>query len=123
LRILTAHNYIVKCEEVCPIIEQPRKGDKKKLDFVATLEEITLALEVKWVQPNRRLDITSDLAKLAACQTQKNWKSFLCFFGRKSAISNLELPTNLREVGKAVIAEFGKTRYGCRIYELTQQTP
>jgi hypothetical protein len=121
LRILKGHKYDVKCEVTCLGIQQRRNGDNKKLDFVATLGAITLALEVKWVRPKIRLNITSDLEKLVACQTQENWRSFLCFFGTKSAISNLKLPANLREVGKVVIAELGRTRYGCRIYELTQQ--
>jgi hypothetical protein len=40
-------------------------------------------------------------------------------FGRKSHISDLALsPDRFQERGKPVIAEFAKTKYGCRILEL-----
>jgi hypothetical protein len=120
LRILTARKYEVECEVPCPGIVQPRTGDRKKLDFVARLEEITLALEVKWVR-KRKPDLSSDLEKLIACQKELNWTSFLCVFGKESIIKNLQLPENLKEVGDCVIANFGRTRYGCRVYKLKQK--
>ena len=120
LRILTARGYKVKCEVVCLGIEQPRVGDKKKLDFVASLDNLTFALEVKWAK-NARPKIDEDLLKLAACRRENNWQSFLCVFGTESNIVNIQVPVSLKERGQCVIAQFGKTRFGCRIYELTEQ--
>ncbi len=65
LRILTARGYVVECEVTCPGIEQPKTGDKRKLDFVARKNGLTFAVEVKWartVKPN----IDDDLMKLSA---------------------------------------------------------
>ena len=39
LRILTARGYAVQSEVLCPGIQQPKTGDKKKLDFVACRRE------------------------------------------------------------------------------------
>jgi Holliday junction resolvase len=121
LRVLTARGYKVQCEVVCPGIEQPPVGDKKKLDFVATLNNLTFALEVKWAK-SERPKIDEDLRKLAACRQEKSWQAFLCVFGTKSSIAKIQLPMSLKERGDPVIAEFGKTRFGCRVYELTEQT-
>lgn len=120
LRVLTARGYTVQCEVVCPGIEQPRVGDKKKLDFVASLNSLTFALEVKWVK-SERPKIDEDLRKLAACRQEKSWRAFLCVFGTESRIANIQLPTTLEERGDPVIAQLGKTRFGCRVYELAGQ--
>lgn len=119
LRILTARGYTVQSEVVCPGVRQPKTGDKKKIDFVARRsKKLTCAIEVKWARKSKpRID--SDLEKLSAClSAEPRWKAFLCVFGRKSQITKLQLPSNLRERGDAVIAEFGKTRFGCRVYEV-----
>lgn len=79
LRVLTARGYQVKCEVVCPGIEQPKVGDKKKLDFVANINNITFALEVKWIK-NKKPKIDEDLRKLIACQQSEKWRAFLCNF-------------------------------------------
>ncbi len=48
-----------------------------------------------------------------------SWHAFLCVFGRRSHIAQLKLPAGaFAECGDAVFADFGKTRYGCRMYEL-----
>jgi hypothetical protein len=120
LRILTARGYKVQCEVICPGIEQPRVGDKKKLDFVATLNNLTFALEVKWAQRDR-FRIDEDLRKLVACRQAKNWQAFLCVFGTESSIASIQLPATLKERGDPVIVQLGKTRFGCRVYELTEQ--
>jgi hypothetical protein len=119
LRILTARAYSVRCEVPCPGIEQPPVGDKKKLDFVASHEDLCFALEVKWVR-SAKPKIDEDLIKLRACRKEcQAWRAFLCFFGTKRHIANLQLvEVDLKERGKRVIAKFGKTRFGCRIYEL-----
>ena len=50
LRILRARGFDVDCEFECPGVTQPKRGDKKKLDFYASGHERKLALEVKWVR-------------------------------------------------------------------------
>lgn len=122
LRILSAQKYKVECEVVCPGIQQPQRGDRKRLDFVATKGEIKFAMEVKWAK-KPKINVTKDIQKLIAfCNVNQNSKGFLCVFGTKSRIKNIELvgAVNLSERGKPVIAEFGRTRYGCRIFELTE---
>ncbi len=122
LRILTARGYAVQSEFPCPGIPQPKTGDKKKLDFVARCQGLTCAIEVKWAK-EKKIRIDGDLEKLSACLTAKpSWRVFLCVFGRKSVITGLILPQNrLEERGEPVIAEFGKTRFGCRVYEMAKQ--
>jgi hypothetical protein len=121
LRVLTARGYIVECESTCPGVRQPKTGDKKRLDFVARKNGLTLAIEVKWAKTTMP-NIHDDLMKLNACRKlEKTWRAFLCVFGRESCIAKLKLPTGvLRERGKPVIADFGKTKFGCRVYELAE---
>jgi hypothetical protein len=124
LRILTARGYLVQCELPCPGIVQPAKGDKRKIDFVASRGSIRFALEVKWAQ-DQRLDVEQDYLKLTAFhRVESTSRSFLCVFGRRSHIQTIHLLNgSFREQGEAVYAEFGKTRYGCRIYEITPPDP
>jgi len=121
LRILTSRGYAVQSEVPCPGIQQPPKGDKKKLDFVASRAKLTCAIEVKWAR-DRKIRIDGDLEKLSASLRAKpSWRAFLCVFGRKSVIKGLILPkSRLRERGNPVIAEFGITRFGCRVYEMAK---
>lgn len=118
LRILTGCGYTVQCEVPCPGIQQPPQGDKKRLDFVASKDTLTFAMEVKWIKKTKP-NITQDMLKLNACRQEKQtWQTFLCFFGTKSCISNIKIPNaELKERGKVVIAEFGRTKFGCRIFE------
>src|SRR6266404_5224747 len=77
LRILTARGYEVRSEVLCPGIQQPKRGDKKKLDFVASREKLTCAIEVKWAR-HRRMMIDGDLEKLSAClRAEPSWSAFL----------------------------------------------
>jgi hypothetical protein len=121
LRILTARNYSVECEVVCPGIPQPPTGDRKRLDFVANGHGLKLAVEVKWAE-SRSIDARNDHSKLAAFLTScgdPKGRAFLCVFGRESNIGSLALtPDVFEERGTAIIARFGVTRYGCRIFEL-----
>lgn len=121
LRVLATRGYTVKCEVPCPGIRQPQRGDRKRLDFVASRNDLTFAMEVKWAKTTKP-NITQDMQKLTACRQEKQtWRAFLCIFGTKSCIANIKLPAGeLKERGKAVIAEFGRTRFGCRIYELAE---
>jgi len=118
LRILTARGYAVECEVECPGVQQPATGDKKRLDFVARKANAVFAIEVKWIK-RRKPTIQSDLEKLVGWHQQGNGqRAFLCVFGTESCILGLQMPNQLTERGKRVIADFGKTKFGCRIYEL-----
>lgn len=123
LRVLTARGYTVQCEVPCPGIQQPRIGDQKKLDFVASGHGHTFAMEIKWAKTSKP-KIDQDIQKLSACrQHDQAWRAFLCLFGTRSCIADIKLPSGkFRERGKAVFAEFGRTRFGCRIYELAEQS-
>lgn len=119
LRILTARGYTVRCEYECPGITQPATGDKKRLDFFVSTDAVQFALEVKWVR-NARPSIDGDVEKLrcllSACP---GTLAFLCVFGRRSHLERLNFSgSGFQETGTAVYADFGITRFGCRIYEL-----
>lgn len=123
LRILTARSYSVNCEVECPGVFQPQTGDRKRLDFVAEGHGVQFAMEVKWVK-SPSVNVTNDHSKLAAflCSSQGPSRAFLCVFGRESHIGKLTLRPNLfEERGGAIVARFGVTRYGCRIFELKPQ--
>ena len=120
LRILMARQYEVDCEAVCPGIQNTKPGDRKRLDFVARRDGLSLALEVKWAR-TATVEVGNDHLKLEAFlrSNQRRPRAFLCVFGRESYIGRLSLrPDAFEERGKAVVARFGKTRYGCRIFEL-----
>lgn len=125
LRILTARGYMVKCESRCD--ELPRHaggGDYKRIDFEVTRIDppppLRFALEVKWAK-RATLDVKQDYEKLATFhKVVPAPRSFLCVFGRKSHIQNLRLQNgSFVELDKPVYAEFGITRFGCRIYEIS----
>ena len=112
-----ARGYTVECEAPCPGIQQPKAGDRKRLDFHAQRNGVQFALEVKWAK-HARIDVKNDYEKLSAFRTYANGLAYLCVFGKKSAIQTLNLrPAQcFEERGKPVIAEFGVTRFGCRIF-------
>jgi hypothetical protein len=119
LRILMARGYTALCEVKCPGVVHAQIGDAKKLDFVAEKGDVKFALEAKWAK-QRSLDVTRDLEKLRAFQASEpcSW-SFLCVFGRKKHISHVRLNTEaFVERGDPIFAEFGVTRFGCRVFEL-----
>jgi hypothetical protein len=124
-QILAARKYRVSCEAKCPGYRKHGRGDHKRLDFVASKEGVSFALEVKWHEwPDdhtpRRLNAKEDMNKLAKYHRHhKEAFSFLCVFGRKKHITNVGLPSKTyREPLLAIFAEFLRTRYGCRIFEL-----
>ena len=121
LRILTARGYSVNTEFACPGLDRKGKGrgDQKKIDFEATGHGCRFALEVKWAR-NHRVDIRPDYEKLCAYNIHvKDSRSFLCVFGRRTHIQNIVLRNgNFTEMRKPVFADFGVTKYGCRMYEL-----
>lgn len=123
LRILTARRYDVECEVACPGIQHSATGDKRRLDFVAKGPTCSFALEVKWAA-SRRIDVDKDYLKLAAyraAQAGNTNRAFLCVFGKKSDIMSIELRSSgtFAERGNPVVAEFGVTRFGCRIFEVS----
>jgi hypothetical protein len=78
-------------------------------------------MEVKWAKKTKP-KIDGDLEKLRAYRNQNEAsRAFLCVFGTESCITELEMPQGLREQGKRLIADFGKTKFGCRIYEIAEQ--
>jgi hypothetical protein len=120
LRILTARRYLVECEVACPGLSRRNGGDRKRLDFVARRGNLRFALEVKWARA-RSLDVSNDQLKMAAFMKRGSPKdrAFLCVFGRESHIGRLALkPQLFEERGDAVVARLGRTRYGCRVFEL-----
>jgi hypothetical protein len=124
LRILTARGYSVECEVICPGMQQPATGDRKRLDVVATRQGLQFAMEVKWAK-QAALNVQNDYDKLTAFLNSDvcaGRRAYLCVFGRKSHIgAPLALsPDCFHERGGAVIAEFRTTRYGCRIFEASR---
>jgi hypothetical protein len=126
LRILIARQHKVLSEVECPNLPYDGSGDKKRLDFVV---DDNFALEVKWAR-TPTINIDGDHEKLNVYAVNGKL-GFLCVFGVRSRISNLKFSKSkyfkqdigtpasefFEERGKAVYAEFGKTRYGCRIYQ------
>jgi hypothetical protein len=120
LRILTARAYEAKCEVPCPgwSGDKGTRGDRKKIDFDVKGQNLRFAVEVKWAR-QKSIDVKNDYEKLCLYQQHIHGsRSFLCVFGRKSHIQDIVLRNGrFSEIGNAVYAEFGITRYGCRIYE------
>jgi Holliday junction resolvase len=120
LRILTARGYTVKFEVECPGINQPDRGDRKRLDLVAEKGAVKFAMEIKW-KKEPALNVGKDVAKLQAfLGANPEARSFLCIFGRRSHIEHLRLE-RFRDRGAAVFADFGRTKYGCRVFEMPQR--
>lgn len=69
LRILMSRGYIVECEHPCPGIGQPKTGDKKRLDFYASLGSQNLVIDVKWLH-TKRTPMTIDVEKQRAVKTE-----------------------------------------------------
>lgn len=123
LRILLSQRFKVNCEVICPGVPQPaNSGDKKRLDFVAETAGLRFAIEVKWAK-RQRLNVTTDLTKLKAFRnTTVGNRSFLCVFGRMSAVKNVSFTAVLNvttsEYGDPVLADLAQTKYMCRIFEV-----
>jgi hypothetical protein len=100
LRILTARGYSVKCEVECPGVQQPTTGDRKRLDFVASINGLQFAMEVKWAK-SAALNVQNDYQKLTSflnAGSPDDRRAFLCVFGRESHIGDLRLtPSGFRE--------------------------
>lgn len=122
LRILIAQNWSVQCEVPCPGYDKQGPGDFKKLDFVASRQNTSFAVEMKWARTSN-LKVAADVEKLRKYrEVHKSARGFLFVFGKKSVIDHLGPPSQgVTERGKRVYAEFGVTRYGCRNYEVTDR--
>jgi len=119
LRILIAQGYRVECEYPLPKSEPTKRGDYKRIDFVAFHTEFAFALEVKWID-EVNVNLAGDIEKLNSF-IDEEWKSFLCIFGRKSHIKDFKMPQGFKQNGKFVCADLFITKYGCKIYELTER--
>jgi hypothetical protein len=119
LRILTSRNYTVHCEYECPGIEQPKRGDKKRLDFFATKDELEFCIEVKWVK-TQKVSFANDTEKLRAfAKHSPGSPAFLLIFERQSVLEEVSIDSeNYRERGNAIYADLRKTRFGCRVFRL-----
>jgi len=119
LRILTARGYAVRCEVPCDEQRKSGRGDHKRIDFEATKDKVRFAIEMKWAR-KKQVDVAQDYQKLKSFHTHcQKPRAFLCIFGRRSHIESLILKGGaFVERGRAVYAEFGVTRYGCRTYEI-----
>jgi hypothetical protein len=80
-------------------------------------------MEVKWAKQSK-LNVTGDHEKLSKYHSANSSVScYLCVFGKKSDIEKLELNVvGFQEYGNSVIAEFGQTRFGCRVFRLDNET-
>lgn len=119
LRILTARGYSVTCEYPIP---NNNPGDHPRIDFVGNHENNgSIAIEVKWKKeiPIQN-QIQKDVDKLTSYKNNEPDSScFFLLFGRQSHIENWTHPENqLIEFGDPVYADFGQTRYGCRVFIL-----
>lgn len=120
LRIMMARGYSVSCECPFPLLRKPsKKGDHKRIDFVAEKSSIQFALEVKWAK-KQRIGVKKDYQKLLAFHRKHpNSYSFLCVFGQWNHTKNLALSGgHFRQRLRPVYALMKATQYGCRIYEL-----
>ncbi|MES2413412.1 MAG: hypothetical protein V4614_06390 [Pseudomonadota bacterium] len=119
LRILTAQGYAVECEYECPGVEQPERGDKKRLDFFAKKSGSSFALEVKWARSDSP-NVEKDVVKLRGFLKEfPESRALLAVFGRRTYIEDLSIELgSQRERGKIICADFGRTRYGCRVFQL-----
>ncbi len=118
LRVLTARGFAVECEYECPGTERNGPGDKKRLDFYATGNSIAMAIEVKWAK-SRAPKIKKDVEKLRALYAaEPRTYPLLLIFGKKSDLDNIVLgEPDLSERGKPRVADLGKTRFGCRVFQ------
>lgn len=119
LRVLTARGYTVVCESDNTGLPKAPKGEAKKMDFEVHGHELHFAIEVKWLR-EANADVDNDVLKLSSFLANgADRRAFLCAFGVLSAIETLHLSSGkFTEVGDLVYAEFGVTRYGCRVFQL-----
>jgi hypothetical protein len=119
LRILTARGYEVQCEFP---LRNHELGDHPRIDFFGIHPlKGKLAIEVKWKKKTKPR-IQKDLEKLRTISNRDGTVNcFLCVFGRRSYLQDWTPDdAQFTEFGDGVYAEFGQTRYGCRVFQLVK---
>lgn len=125
LRILTAQRFEVECELPCRGLRINDGTGVPRIDFVAKIGGTTprFALEMKWVRRKQTtLNVSKDIQKLQWFrQSNPGVPGYLVVFGRKSFIENLVLshPDCSSQARPPLYAEFGRTKFGCRVYRVT----
>lgn len=132
LRIFAAKKYGAECEVVCQGVEQPARGDKRKIDFLATNQAGAgrIALEIKWPRKNKTtgqfdFDVSNDVEKLRGtlAASQADF-AFLCVFGIKSVLEEVAVNHDgFEEALMPQYADLWRTVYGCRVFQLRTPAP
>jgi hypothetical protein len=93
-----------------------------KIDFYAETNGKKYAMEVEWVGKNKQVNTKKDKEKLKfLLKKNKVTRSFLCILGRKSSIEKINLSKEGFSLsGKPADANLGRTRYVCKVFELTK---
>jgi hypothetical protein len=127
LTILRQMRYEVQCEVPCDNQPAGALGDPRRVDFIATNAGAAFALEVKWLRWNDDdnrdyLDIKRDTDKLI--EIQPPTRCFLSIFGRHSQIAEFHGGKAKAQIAKyeevlpPLYADFRRTSYGCRVFQL-----
>lgn len=74
---------------------------------------------MKWAK-RKSVDVTKDVQKPTLYRNAfPDHAAYICVFGRKSDLDQLRLkPAGLNERGRPTYADLGRTRYGCRTYQV-----
>lgn len=74
---------------------------------------------MKWAK-KKSIDVTKDVEKLTLYRkANPHHAAYICVFGRKSDLEEIRLnPTGLTERGRPTYADLGRTRYGCRAFQV-----
>ena len=116
LRIAQAQDCKVSCE--VPVRSMHRgRGDHKRIDFVLRKGDERIGLEVKWVKPNRIVDIQTDVNKLIQYNKETKALGYVIIFGPTKAIELIKFKKNTpqsKSNGEIVNWLSGKTSYGAR---------
>lgn len=130
LTILRTMKYAVECEVPWAGPAAAAGGDSRRIDFLATKDNVKIALEVKWLRwddddERDYLDIKRDTEKLiVALNNQQAARCFLCVFGRHSQIAVFhggKARTQIAKFDEALpplYADFRRTTFGSRMFEL-----
>jgi hypothetical protein len=95
-------------------IKTGKRGDRKRVDFQFAKDDRTVALEVKWWDPEGSRDVTHDVTKLKATKSKDR---FLIIFGPGETLAKCKAKSDrtlLLWGGKLVRWKSGKTDYAAR---------
>lgn len=130
LSILRHQKFDVECEVPWAGPAAKEGGDPRRIDFLATKDGLTVALEVKWLRwgngaARDYLDIERDTDKLIKAREAKQaHRCFLCVFGKHSQIVRFRGAKVQAQIDKydealpPLYADFRRTIFGSRIFEL-----